>query len=269
MPVTDARPRVAPDSQTIVLALPGMTLNGTIMPEFPHELIAVDFCQFTPQVADRDITMDTYAAELDAVLAREARWRRPRRVVVGHSFGGMLALHWLATRSGSNPGAVEGVVLIAASAGPFFDVVRLLTLGRRLPLKPWMPLWNLVTVTRAAKAVFSPSRSEEGRVDFRALDRYTDAAVDRAGWRNTNWRSMRAFRLALDGFDCRMRLPSFPYRTIVLHGDRDSLFPTDVADDLVALLPHAELRIVPGAAHALPLTHGEHVRQAVDDILRG
>jgi pimeloyl-ACP methyl ester carboxylesterase len=258
---------LAPDS--VVLALPGMTLNGSIMPDFPREHIAVDFYQFVPPVADRDITMDVYAAELEALLAQEALWRRRRRVIVGHSFGGTLALHWLTRHRASTPEAIDGIVLIATSAGPFFDVVRLLAFGRRIPLTPWMPLWNLVTVTRAAKALLSPSRAAEGHVDFRALDRYTDAAVDRAGWRNTNWRSMRAFRLALDGFDCRGRLASFPYRTIVLHGDRDSLFPTAVADDLVALLPNAELRIVPGAAHALPLTHGEHVLRAVDDLLTG
>jgi pimeloyl-ACP methyl ester carboxylesterase len=149
-----------------------------------------------------------------------------------------------------------------------FDVVRLRITSRwRIPLKRWMPVWNRPAVTRAVKAVLSPSRAKEGQVDFRSLRNPTDAAVDRAGWRNTDWRSMRAFRCALDGFDCRADLPTLSVPTIVLHGDRDSLFPVSVAEDLAGRLPHAELRVVPAAGHALPLTHGQHVVRAVRDLV--
>jgi pimeloyl-ACP methyl ester carboxylesterase len=54
----------------------------------------------------------------------------------------------------------------------------------------------------------------------------------------------------------------------VLHGDRDTLFAVAEARRLAAGLPNAELRVVAGAAHALPLTHGAAVVSAVHELLR-
>lgn len=251
---------------TVVLLLPGMTLNGSIFPPLDHDTIAVDFCQFVPGTPDRTVSMDTYVSQLETVLAGDPFWRRPRRIVVGHSFGGMLALHWLLQQDAVRR-SIDGLVLVAASAGPLFGAVTLRVGSRlRVPLAPLMGLWNVAVVTRAAKAVLSPSRAKEGQVDFRSLPSYSDAAVDRAGWRNTDWRSMRAFRLALDGFDCRHRLGELDVPTIVLHGDRDSLFAPPVAEDLAARISGAELRMVEGAAHILPLTHGDAVVSAVHDL---
>jgi len=253
--------------ETVVLLLPGMTLNGSIFPRLDHDTLAVDFCRFVPEGPDRTVTMDTYVSQLETVLQSDPLWQRPRRIVVGHSFGGMLALHWLLERRPLRE-SISGLVLVAASPGPLFGSVTLRVGSRlRLPLAPLMGLWNLVVVTRAAKAVLSPSRREEGQVDFRSLRRQTDAAVDRAGWRNTDWRSMRAFRLALDGFDCRDRLGEVDVPTIVLHGNRDSLFAPTVARELAGRMPAAELRMVEGAAHILPLTHGDAVASAVRDLL--
>jgi len=68
------------------------------------------------------------------------------------------------------------------------------------------------------------------------------------------------------GFDVRSRLDDVNILTIVLHGPRDSFFTHDVAHDLADGMPNAELRVVPGAAHLLPLTHGREVVNALDDL---
>jgi pimeloyl-ACP methyl ester carboxylesterase len=73
----------------------------------------------------------------------------------------------------------------------------------------------------------------------------------------------------MDGFDVRKALPSITGRTIVLHGTNDVFFPVSVAEDLAQRLPNAELRVISGAPHTLPLTHGAEVSRAVDDLLRG
>ena len=104
------------------------------------------------------------------------------------------------------------------------------------------------------------------RVDFRSLANRSDLALDVAGWRNTDWRAMRSYRTAMRGFDVRARLGEIPVPTIVLHGTEDGLFPLSVARDLAGRLPNAELRVVPGAAHGLPLTHGEEVQRALRDL---
>ena len=68
-------------------------------------------------------------------------------------------------------------------------------------------------------------------------------------------------------FYLRDRLGAIAIPTIVLHGTRDRLFPLLAARVLAAGLPRAELRIVEGAGHVLPLTHGEAVLGAVRDLL--
>ncbi|HEX9705120.1 MAG TPA: hypothetical protein VGA20_07735, partial [Gemmatimonadales bacterium] len=67
-------------------------------------------------------------------------------------------------------------------------------------------------------------------------------------------------------FDLRTEVRSLAVRTIVIHGTRDSLFALDAARALAATLPRCELRVVDGAAHVLPLTHGAVVEQAIGDL---
>jgi pimeloyl-ACP methyl ester carboxylesterase len=258
--------------QSVVLVLPGMTLNGTIMPPLPVDSLAVDFAQFVPELPDDRITMGLYVERLRDVLAGESLWGRPRRIVVAHSFGGMLALQWLLDTPPDDARLPQGLVLVATTAGPMFDMVRL-RIARiggsqvRIGIRKLIGTWNHPIVTRAVKSVLSPSHALEGRLDFRSFGRVTDLAVDLAGWRNTDWRSMRTFRLAMLGLDLRDRLRSLALPVTILHGTDDALFPLDVARDLAARLPNARLRVVRGAGHVLPLTHGEAVVEAVEEML--
>ena len=264
--VTDLGP------QPVVLLLPGMTLNSTLMPDLGVASFAVDFNERPPHTARSPdtIVMADYVAALDEVLEVEAMWRSRPRLIVGHSFGGMLALSWLLEHQTSHP--IDGLVLIGTSAGPLFDRVSLRVArfaGRevRVPLRQPLALWNRPGVTRVVAFVLSGLRNEIGRVDFRALKRQSDFALDLAGWRNTDWRAMRSYRLAMRGLDLRARLHTLRIPTVVLHGSDDSLFAVHVAEELAAALPSAELRIVAGAGHGLPLTHGHEVTTAVHDLL--
>jgi pimeloyl-ACP methyl ester carboxylesterase len=249
-----------------------MTMNSTIMPDLGTTSISLDFNELTngPLAASASDTtaMKSYVERLNAFLEQEETWRARPRLVVGHSFGGMLALSWILSCQRMEASPVDGLILIATSAGPLFDRVRL-RLGSmrkrewRLPLSVPLAIWNRPAVTRLVKLLTSGFGQRIGQVDFGSLRRQTDFAVDMAGWRNTDWRAMRSFRFALSGFDIRDRLGEITLPTIILHGTRDSLFSIDVAEDLAAGLPNAELRIVEGAGHALPLTHGEEVVRAL------
>jgi pimeloyl-ACP methyl ester carboxylesterase len=50
---------------------------------------------------------------------------------------------------------------------------------------------------------------------------------------------------------------------LILHGDADRLVPASIAEGLRARAPHAELRLVPRAGHALPITHAALVADAL------
>ena len=260
----------------VVLALPGMTLNATIFPNLGAPRIDLDFATLVvspdgepPQARGKG--MDLYADLLDAQLERDERWGAARRVVVGHSFGGMLALWWLLRHGCGGLGGVHGLVLVASTGGPMLDAVslRVAKLGPmdlRMPVTQTMRLWNRPAVTRFVKRLHSGGTLDARRVDFQQLRRTSDLALDLAGWRNTDWRAMRTFRIAMMGFDVRQRLSEISVPTIVLHGSEDSIFRPEIGERLADALPSAEFRVVEGAAHGLPLTHPGAVVQAVNDL---
>lgn len=59
--------------------------------------------------------------------------------------------------------------------------------------------------------------------------------------------------------DLSERIPSIEAPTLLLWGDNDPISPVAVGKRLLALLPNARLRIIPGADHDLAQTHAETV----------
>jgi pimeloyl-ACP methyl ester carboxylesterase len=255
-----------------------MTLNQTIFPPLDLPTVSVDFTTLvlgpdgvTPDLRSRRIGV--YVDLLDQRLASQSEWQSERRIVVAHSFGGMLALAWWLAHRGEGPARVDGMVLTSTVAGPLFDAVqvRLFRLGSfemRVGLRRLIRTWNRPGMTRAIKRRLTHGSLEAQRVDFQKLPQKSDWALDFAGWRNTDWRAMRSYRQALEGFDVRDRLAEINVPVIVLQGEADTLFRPGTLRELAEKLPRAELRMVPGAGHGLPLTHGEAVRTAVGDLIR-
>lgn len=264
-------------AQDVLLLLPGMTLNASIFPDFGIPALSVDFTRLV-------VGSDGWSAELEAKrmgfyverlverLRGEPQWKSAgRRVVVAHSFGGFLALAWQIASRDDPLARVDGLVLVSTSAGPLFDAVRARLLGAggwtlRVPVGTLMRIWNNAALTRLVDAVTrrgGPLR----RVDFRKLRSRSDLAVGLAGWRNTDWRARRSYRFAMLGFDVRERLGAITAPAIVLHGSRDVYFSAQEARDLARGLPRGDLRLIPTAAHTLPLTHGSEVVRAVRDLL--
>jgi pimeloyl-ACP methyl ester carboxylesterase len=256
-----------------------MTLNATIFPKFSVPIVEIDFTTLTlspdgslPGPPPPGEGMEVYGNLLNDILVSTPSWKARQRIVVAHSFGGMLALWWLLAQQGGGPGHIDGLVLAATTAGPMLDVVKL-RLARfmgwewRIGINGLMQLWNRPAVTRTVKRALSRGSLDAKRVDFGTLENPTDLALDLAGWRNTDWRAMRSFRLAMMEFDVRERLGEIAVPTIVLHGSDDALFPPDLGRALARELPSAQFRLIPGAGHALPLTHGKAVVEAVGEIL--
>ncbi len=253
-----------------------MTLNETIFPALPFPSVSVDFTTLalgadgvTPDLRSRRIGV--YVDLLNRRLSGNKAWEAERRIVVAHSFGGMLALAWWLQHRGEGPAKVDGMVLISTAAGPLFDAVkvRLFRLGPfelRVGLRRLIHTWNRPRVTRAIKRRLTHGSLEAQRVDFQKLPRKSDWALDFAGWRNTGWRAMRSYRQALEGFDVRNRLKEIDVPVIVLQGDQDTLFRRETGEALARGLPKAELRLVKDAGHGLPLTHGKDVLKAIHDL---
>jgi pimeloyl-ACP methyl ester carboxylesterase len=203
-------------------------------------------------------------------VVADPRWQAAaRRIVLGHSFGGMLALSWLLGRPETR---IDGLVLIATTAGPMFRAVRLRIAwwrqhDLRVGIGAVFPFWDTPVVTRGLHWLLNRGRPAGAPVDFRALPYTDDVRVGLAGWQATDWRARRGFRHAMEGFDVRARLGELAVPTVVLHGDRDCYFPLAGARALALALPRAELRVAAGAGHVLPLTHGDAVLGALRDLL--
>jgi len=261
----------------IALLLPGMTLNASVFPDVGVPAMTVDFTKlvvsptgWSAELASKRIGF--YVERLRQRLGGDPQWSgAARRVVVAHSFGGFLALAWQAAGQHDPLARIHGLVLVGTSAGPMYDAVRLRLVGGerwavRVPVGTLMWLWNHRGLTQALGRLAAPG-GQVTDVDFRRLRFRSDLTMGLAGWRNTDWRARRSYRFAMDGFDVRDRLPAITVPTIVLHGPRDMFFPLAIARDVARRLPRGELRVVPGAAHALPLTHGHEVVRAVRDLL--
>ena len=253
-----------------------MTLNETVFPDLGMPTVEPDFTRLavgldgsSPQLLE--LRMDFYSALLDDLLQGCDAWQADTRLVIAHSFGGMLALRWLIMHGGDGLARIAGLVLIATTAGPMYRNLnlRLFKLGGwhvRVRAGAAMAWWNRPTVTRAVKNLIGGS-PDGAPVDFRTLTIRSDLELDLAGWRNTDWRAMRSYRLAMDGFDVRENLANVAVPTVVLHGTEDSLIDAAAARELAAGIPGAELRLIAGAGHALPLTHGAAVVRSVQDLL--
>jgi pimeloyl-ACP methyl ester carboxylesterase len=264
------------ESNAAALLLPGMSLNATIFPDFglptiTPDLSGIDLAEtgVTPELV-RD-GFEVFVRVIENELRASPSWNEARRIVVAHSFGGMLALRWLLGNSGRERPVIDGLVLIASTAGPMYKRVQLQVpnpwdLNWRVDCGWLVPIWNQLSVTRTVKRFLCDGRLGADPVDFGSLNIKSDQELGIAGWRNTDWRAMRAFRYVMDGFDVRERLGEITVPTVVLHGTNDSLFDIDDARLLSSKLPNAELRLIKGAGHSLPITHGNEVVRAVKDL---
>ena len=62
------------------------------------------------------------------------------------------------------------------------------------------------------------------------------------------------------------RLEQIP-EILIVHGAEDIITPPERAGDLHHQLPNSQLQIIPGAGHALPLTHGDECRLVIKRFL--
>ena len=261
------------------LLLHGMSLNATTFPGLDIPTITPDLDAIpvgsngiTPEL--RAGGFDVYVRLIENHLKDSESWQDAHRLVVAHSFGGMLALHWVVKHGRSELAKIDGLVLIGTTPGPMYEQVKLLIPGPwrsnpRVGISWIIPTWNLPSTTKLMKRAFCKGKLTAESIDFQRLEIKSEYDLGRAGWRNVEWRALRAYRFTMGGFDVRNRLGEIAVPTIVLHGTEDSLFASDNAHELARLIPNAELRLVKGADHALPITHGGEVKRAVEDLLDG
>lgn len=164
--------------------------------------------------------------------------------LIGHSWGGAIAL--LAAEQ--DPEGSRRVITVGAP-GPVSDWVRELedrALARLGPTDRAI----LSRLGGPSLATGDPAiHSAYARAIYPAWFANPELAAFFSAPRSTSQTGAAvAARLRSEGYDWRARLRALRNPTLVIHGELD-VMPVRVAHDLVALLPNAELAVLPGSGH--------------------
>lgn len=175
-----------------------------------------------------------YARALEPVLEQMG----PRVVIIGHSFGGRVAVHLAA----SHPDRIGGVVL----AG-----VPLLRVGT--PPKPALSFRLAKALNRIgliSDAKMEARRRQAGSDDYRAATGVMRDVFVRA--------VHETYEDQLAAIDAPVEL---------VWGDDDTAAPIAIANQAAHLLAHPSVTVIPGAGHLTPITAPGELHAAIVRVL--
>jgi pimeloyl-ACP methyl ester carboxylesterase len=183
----------------------------------------------------------TEQAALLAAAARELGAERP--IVVGHSFGGIVAMAWALDH---DPAAV---VMLAGVAMPWpgdlgwLYQVNGTALGGGL-VAPVLSAWAPRSVLdQSVATTFAPQAMPEGYADHIGTYMPVRLPAFRANARQVN--TLRPHVVEMEG-----RYPDLTLPIEIVHGDADATVPLVVhAGPLSRLVPSANLTVLPGIGH--------------------
>lgn len=182
-----------------------------------------------------------------AALMREAAGKLgiERATVVGHSFGGAVALAWAVDA----PETVSGLVLLSApsmvwegSAGKLYDLANTPIVGyafsRVVPL-----LATQARIQTAVDTIFEPQDMPDGYIDFVR----SNLSADPNRYRR-NAIQVARLKPQIEAMVPRYQSLSMPIE--VVHGTVDTIVPADVhAIPFARAMPHAGLTLLDGIGH--------------------
>lgn len=212
-------------------------------------------------------TVEGAAADALAVIAERAA--TGKLIVVGHSLGGLIALHMVRAAEESIRRRIAGVVLISTSidklaaqgvpqilASPVADAARNAIESSPKEIRKFREAIASLMAPSLAVAVFAR------RTDYEIIEFH--AAM-------INETPLETFVGYLDDLQDHDEFAAGPHLEglpgAVLVGTKDDVTPRKQADLIMEKWPDAELVEVDGAGHMLPLEAPEAVNRAIERVL--
>lgn len=168
-----------------------------------------------------------------------------RAVLVGHSYGGAVALAWAVTR----PERVAAVVSLAGVAHPWEGGLGLWyrVASSRIGGATVVPLMARLAprslVERAVAEIFAPQPVPEGYLSHIGLDLTLRPETLRANARQVNGLKPHVIALAA-------RYPDLAVPIEIVHGTNDTIVPLEIhSRPLARRAPGARLTVLPGVGH--------------------
>lgn len=203
-------------------------------------------------------------AEQAAILqAAAAQLGADTPIVVGHSYGGSVALAW----GLNHPDNIAGVVNIAGPSHPWpgdlgaYYTLNGSVLGGAL-LSPMISAFATQgQIEGAIEGVFAPQPVPDGYIDYIGATLTLRPANFRANARQVNTLRPHIVDMAARYGD------DFKAPLEILHGDKDGTVPHDIHSiPLKAAVPHANLTLLDGVGHMPHHAHPDLVEAAIDRI---
>ncbi len=190
----------------------------------------------------------------------------PDTVLLGHSFGSIIASHFVA----DNPAAVSRLILINPIAAPALEgpkglMTKLAVLyyeaAARLPRRPGQALLRSKLIVRVMSEAMAKTRDKDVRRFVHAQhNAYFSAFADRDSLLEAFKASVGSHVAEVAG---RLRLP-----VLLIAGDQDEIAQLPDQYRLVALLPDGILAVIPGVGHLIHYETPGPAARHISDFLK-
>lgn len=164
--------------------------------------------------------------------------------IIGHSLGSLVLFEFLRLY----PQYASKIVFLS----PEYDVSRRLLpriASLFLSIVPWLELWPAAQPT-GGHVVYAPRYRGTG--DWNLFRMYAD--IRATGVRSFLYATYHAFHVRCAGVASTVTCP-----VLLVHGERDTIFPVVNTRELVNEFPRAEMYILPDADHILVLNHAQEI----------
>ncbi|MDK2464358.1 MAG: alpha/beta hydrolase [Candidatus Korarchaeota archaeon] len=229
------------DPTTLILlhGMPGQLTNWRYQIERLERrwrIVAYDMRGYGESDKPGRVTFEDYLLDLGGVMGRLGIWPE-NAVLVGHSFGGMVAQAFARGRN------LKGLVLVGSAVRHSGGAAEWIV--RHLPAILWQPLLfrpNRFTISFYRRLFFSLKSPP------RAFEEFME---DNADYISGLPAHVHRYSEMLRGYNAEPWLGEVKCPTLVVVGRDDRVTPVDQSRRIAELIPNSELVVVDGAGHLI------------------